>query len=202
MTMVQQRPGAANAASPRRTMIDSQLRPSGVNRDVVLAAFIRLDREDFVPEAARGVAYMDRAVPLGDGRWLAAPLVHGRMLEEAYPALSDRALVVDGGSGYLPELLRPLVGSMDIISPADAAAQGGDHGDHTLLLIDGAVEMIPDTLVARLDDDARVVTGLIRRGVTRLAIGRKVAGEVALQPLAEIGIPILPEFAAPKGWSF
>ncbi len=49
---------------------------------------------------------------------------------------------------------------------------------------------------------ARVVTGLVVRGLTRLAAGRKAAGEVALVPLAEIGIPVLPEFAAPKGWSF
>ena len=41
-----------------------------------------------------------------------------------------------------------------------------------------------------------------RNGLTRLATGRKAAGEVALLPLAEIGIPVLPEFAARKEWSF
>jgi protein-L-isoaspartate(D-aspartate) O-methyltransferase len=46
------------------------------------------------------------------------------------------------------------------------------------------------------------VTGLVERGVTRLAIGRKAAGAVALLPLAEMGIPVLAEFAAPKRWSF
>jgi protein-L-isoaspartate(D-aspartate) O-methyltransferase len=40
------------------------------------------------------------------------------------------------------------------------------------------------------------------RGVTRFAAGRKAAGEVALWPLAEMGIPVLPEFAVPKRWSF
>ena len=35
-----------------------------------------------------------------------------------------------------------------------------------------------------------------------LAAGRKVAGSVTMLPLAEIGIPVLPEFAAPKRWSF
>ena len=46
-----------------------------------------------------------------------------------------------------------------------------------------------------------MVTGVVAEGVTRLAIGRKVAGQVALLPLAELGIPVLTEFAAPKGWS-
>jgi protein-L-isoaspartate(D-aspartate) O-methyltransferase len=43
---------------------------------------------------------------------------------------------------------------------------------------------------------------LLERGVTRLAVGAKVGGEIALLPVAEIGIPVLPEFKAPKRWSF
>ena len=107
--------------------------------------------------------------------------------------------VVDGGSGYLPELVRPLVGTLDVLSAADTA---GRRGDYTLLLVDGAAEQLPATLVKRLADGARVVAGWVRNGVTCLAYGRKAAGEVALLPLAEMGVPVLPEFAAPKGWSF
>ena len=71
-----------------------------------------------------------------------------------------------------------------------------------LVVIDGAIEELPAPLAAQLADGGRLVTGLVVRGVTRLATGRKAAGDVALLPLAEIGIPILPEFAAPKRWSF
>jgi protein-L-isoaspartate(D-aspartate) O-methyltransferase len=53
-----------------------------------------------------------------------------------------------------------------------------------------------------LAEDARVIGGLLKNGLTRLAMGRKAAGEVALLPLAEIGIPVLPEFAAKREWSF
>lgn len=189
-------------AAARRAMIDSQLRTSGVNEPFVLERMGALAREAFVPGAARGVAYVDRAVPLGDGRFLAAPLVHGRMLAEARPVAADRALVVDGGSGYLPELLRPLVGELNAISPEDAVAAGRKRGDATLLLIDGAIEEFPSALARHLADDGRVVTGLVAKGVTRLAIGRKAAGEVALMPLAEMGIPVLHQFDRARGWSF
>jgi protein-L-isoaspartate(D-aspartate) O-methyltransferase len=183
-------------------MIDSQLRTSGVNAPFVLERMGAVPREDFLPEAARAHAYVDRAVPLGSGRYLAAPLVQGRMLEEAAPALSDRALLVDGGSGYMAELLRPLVGALEVAAPGDASAKARKAGDFTLLVIDGAIEQLPDALAARLAENARIVTGLVVRGITRLATGRKIGGEVALVPLAELGIPVLPEFAAPKGWSF
>jgi len=206
VTIVEDRPLAGHdAAQPnmaRRAMIDSQLRTSGVNAEWVLRRMGDVAREDFVPAAARGFAYIDRAIALGGGRQLAAPVVQGMMLQEAKPAAADKAVVIDGGSGYLVELLRPLVGTLAVLTPAAALATPRKAGDCTLLVIDGAAEIVPDALVRRLADDARVVTGLVSNGITRLAIGRKAAGAVALLPLAELGIPVLPEFAAPKGWSF
>ena len=198
MTMSGQQP-AANAA--RRAMIDSQLRTSGVNEPWVLAAMARVPREHFVPEAAKAAAYTDRSVELGGGRFLAAPLVHGKMLSEAAPAMSDKALLVGDGQGYLAELLRPLVGSLDCVEPSAAAAKR-KQGAYSLIVIDGAIEQLPVALAASLADDGRLVTGLVERGITCLAVGRKASGAVALLPLAELGIPVLPQFAAPKGWSF
>lgn len=202
MTIVKDRPASSDLARARRAMIDSQLRVSGVNADSVRERMGAVAREDFVPEAARSIAYMDRAIALGGGRFLAAPLVQGLMLQEADPRPGEAALLVDGGSGYLAELLRPLVGSLDVLSPEKALAKSRKQGDIALLVIDGAIEQLPDTLGRRLAEGGRIVTGLVERGLTRLATGRKTAGEVALAPLAEIGIPVLPEFAAPKGWSF
>lgn len=206
MTVRDERPVSATsqpstASLARRAMIDSQLRTSGVSEDFVLAAMGRVAREEFVPVAARDAAYIDRAIPLGDGRFLAAPLVHGRMLAEAAPTAADNALLVSGGSGYLAELLRPLVGSLEVVE-AGAVAARRKKGSFSLLIVDGAIEQLPDALAAQLAEGGRMVTGLVERGVTRLAAGRKLAGTVTLLPLAEIGIPILREFAAPKRWSF
>ncbi|HEX7711662.1 MAG TPA: protein-L-isoaspartate O-methyltransferase [Sphingomonadaceae bacterium] len=202
MTIVEERSVAREQAAARKAMIDSQLRTSGVTAGFVLERMAAVPREDFVPETARKYAYVDRAIPLGNGRYLAAPLVQGRMLEEAAPTLADKALLVDGGSGYLAELLRPLVGTLEVVLPDAAQAKARKHGEFTLLIVDGAIEQLPAALAARLAENARVVTGLISRGVTRLAAGRKTGGDVPLVPLAEMGIPALPEFAAPKGWSF
>lgn len=192
--------GGANPA--RRAMIDSQLRTSGVNEPWVLAAMARVRREDFVPQACRAAAYTDRTLALGDGRFLAAPLVHGKILSEAAPLASDKALLVGDGQGYLAALLRPLVGELECVAPGDMAAAKPRRGAFSLIVIDGAIEELPDSLAASLADDGRLVTGLVERGVTSLAVGRKAGASVALLPLAELGIPVLTQFAASKGWSF
>jgi len=191
-----------NMSPARKAMIDSQLRTSGVNQEFVLARMAAVAREEYVPEAAKAMAYMDRAIPLGGGRFLASPLVHGVMLAEAAPKPDDRVLVVEGGTSYLADLARPLVERLDSVSASDASSTNRKRKTYSLILIDGAIEELPDSLAKQLEDGGRIVAGLVLRGVTRLAIGRKIAGSVTLQPLAEIGIPVLHEFDRPKAWSF
>lgn len=190
----------ADFAAARRAMIDSQLRTSGINDAGVLQRMAAVAREAHVPDGARGVAYMDRGIAFDDGRHIAAPVFYGMALQEARPEPSDEVLVVDGGSGYLPALVEPLVKSIKAIAPEQAL--GSLRGTFSLILIDGAVEQFPETLTRRLAEDGRVVAGLIEDGVTRLAAGRPAGGGIGWLRLAEIGIPRLRQFDAPKRWSF
>jgi len=187
-------------AQARRAMIKSQLRTSGVNEEFVLLRMMDVARETFLPEARQPLAYTDRSIEL-EGGAIAPPVFYGKALQEAYPVSDDRMLVVEGGTGYLAALARPLVKSLDTVSAAQAA--GGEvSGSYSLIMIDGAIEQLPDALVDCLDEGGRIVSGLLLRRVTRLASGRKVAGAVALQPVEDLGIPVLAAFDTPKKWSF
>ncbi len=190
-----------NSQIARRAMIDSQLRTSGVNEEYVLARMIAVPREDFLPADKAPFAYIDRAVMLGANGHLAAPLFYGKLMLEATPGPDDRVLVVSGGTGYLTALIGPLVADITEITPADAVTLTG-AGAYSLIVIDGAIEQLPDALAGQLADGGRIVTGLVLRQVTRLASGRKIAGHVNLQPTEDLGIPVLPAFAVPKSWTF
>jgi protein-L-isoaspartate(D-aspartate) O-methyltransferase len=199
LTMTPER--QTDTSTARRAMIDSQLRTSGVNEEYVLARMIAVPREDFLPAAKASVAYIDRAVSLGTDGHLAAPLFYGKLLMEAAPARDDRVLVVEGGTGYLAELLRPLVGELATVSASDAATKAGGS-DYSLIVIDGAIAQLPEALEARLADQGRIVCGVVLRQVTRLASGRRVGGNVVLQPVEDLGIPVLHAFDVPKSWTF
>jgi protein-L-isoaspartate(D-aspartate) O-methyltransferase len=186
----------------RKAMIDSQLRTSGINTESVLARMAVVPREDFVPADQRALAYMDRSVPLGEDRFLSSPVVHGMMLTEANPAESDKVLVVSNGSDYFAELIGPMVSKVQSISADEATSASKAKGPFSLIVVEGAIEALPASLSKRREEDGRIVTGIVERGVTRLAIGRKVAGEVTLRAVADIGIPVLTAFNQPKSWSF
>ena len=126
----------------------------------------------------------------------------GKMLSEAAPRPDDTVLVVENGASYLAELIRPLVASVETMSAQDAAGSSSGRKTYSLIIIDGAVEELSPTVKKRLAEGGRIVTGLVERGVTRLASGKKVAGTITLQPIAEIGSPVLDMFAKPESWSF
>ena len=187
-------------AAARKAMIDSQLRTSGVNEPFVIERMSSVARENFVPESAKSTAYMDRAIRLEEGGYLPAPLFHGAMLAEASPKTDDKVLVVDGGSGYLTALVEPLVDSVKTITPAEALK--AKKGDYSLVLIDGAIEHVPANMAKVVADGGRIVTGMVERGVTRLATGRNASKALALLPLTEMGIPRMGAFDKPESWSF
>lgn len=203
MTLVDERAAEGQAAGEmskaRRAMVDSQLRVSGVNDPEILAAFAAVKREDFVPADRRVVAYADRAVPLGDGTVLAPALTHGQMLTAAEVTKADSVLVIGAPGTYLAALVANLAGRVTVAAPDGEWANGAPF---SLVLIDGAIEQVPARLAAVLAQSGRVVTGLVERGVTRIALGRSIGSELALTSLGEADFAVLPAFAQPKTWSF
>ncbi|MEK7342361.1 MAG: protein-L-isoaspartate O-methyltransferase [Pseudomonadota bacterium] len=206
-----------NFSSMRAAMVESQLRTSDVDDQRVIAVMARVPREDFVPAERRAAAYIDRPVPLGQGRALNPPLVIGRLLKEARIETGDKVLLIGAASGYSAALLGELgalVTAVEEEAGPDVRATGAtlvrgpltagaaDGAPYDVLVIDGAVEEVPASLVAQLADGARVVTGIADRGVTRLCSGRVIGGTLGLTRLTDIEMVVLPGFGAPKAFVF
>ena len=206
-------------AAARRAMVDSQLRPQGVTDHGVLSAMGSVARERFVPDHLRPLAYGDRAIALGGGRALSAPAVLGSVLTELAPEVGERVLVVGAGSGYSAAVLKAMgleVTALESAAPLAALARGigltmvegaldAGHkagAPYDIILIDGAVEFIPDALIKQLGEGGRLGAALIERGVTRLIVGRKSGGAFGYLSIGDAGVAPLPGFARPTAFSF
>ena len=207
----------------RRAMIANLLRTTGTNDPRVLAAFGEVARERFVPRDKVALAYADALVPLKPGRDLNNPLALGRLLTEAAPREGERALVIGAATGYAAAVLSQLVGSVVAVEEdeelaafarqalagyrvtlveaplADGHAAGGPYD---LILVDAAIEVVPDAFVEQLAELGRLVTGTVDRGVTRLSIGRKSGDAFGIASFSDAAAAVLPGFAKPKAFTF
>jgi protein-L-isoaspartate(D-aspartate) O-methyltransferase len=206
-------------AAARTAMVESQLRPQGVTDSAVLQAMGSLPREQFLPEHSRALAYVDRAIAVGGGRSMSAPAALGQLLTQMMPTKGQRALVVGAGSGYSAAVLAAMgldvtalesdprlfgnarkFGVRLVEGPLeDGHAKGAPYDQ---ILIDGAVEMIPDAIIAQLADGGRLGTALVDRGITRLIVGRKAGGAFGHLSIGDAGVPALPGFTRPRAFTF
>lgn len=206
-------------AAARQAMVDSQLRPQGVNDPSVIAAMSTVPREQFVPEEQKPLSYVDRSIPLGEGRALPAPAVLGLLLTALAPVPGERALVVGAGTGYAAAVLSEMgIDTHAIESSSALAAVARQNGveivegelanglkkgaPYDIVLIDGAVEAIPDALVEQLCDGGRLGGAILDQGITRLITGRKTGGGFGYVTIADAATPALPGFARPPAFVF
>ena len=221
MTIIAERTAAETM---RHAMVTSQLRTNAVSDQRVVAAMARVPREDFVPPELRGIAYRDTVLPVGRGRGVNLPMATGRLLTEADLSAGDRVLLIGAAGGYTTAVLAQIVAhvvaveedaaliaiaraalaaSAEVTLVESALAQGHPQGaPYNVLVIDGAVEAVPEALLGQVASGGRVVAGIVERGVTRLASGRKTSGGFGLVPFADSDCVVLPGFSAPAGFRF
>lgn len=219
MTATADLPGSEAA---RAAMVASQLRTSGVNDARVVAAMAQVERERFLPESQRALAYRDRALPLGGGRMQSPPLATGLLLTEARIGADDKVLIVGAAGGYTAAVAAKLAAKVAAVEadPALAAAardaldgqvevvegplaEGHAAGaPYDLLVIDGAVEEVPVALAEQVRPGGRIVAGLVDRGVTRLASGVRGESGFGLKAFADVECAVLPGFEKPRGFKF
>jgi protein-L-isoaspartate(D-aspartate) O-methyltransferase len=205
-------------------MVDSQVRPNGVNDRRVIAAMRALPREDFAPPGA--LAYSDADIPLGNGRFLLCPMVTARLAQLALAQNPAHLLVVGAGAGYLAAILglsgpavvaleeeaRLISGALAAHAPQVEAARGPlaagwpAAGPFDLILIEGAVTAIPAIFAAQLAPNGRIVTvlaeGAAPGGLGRAVVAAASAGGFASTKMFDCTARILPAFRQAPVFTF
>ncbi len=174
-------------AAARKNMIASQIKTNRVTDPLVIEAMSVVPRENFIPDAQRAFAYVDKELPIGNGRMIMEPMVLARLLQLADVQTTHAALVIGAGEGYCAAVLSHMARSVLALESdgalvaratktlADLKAQNvmvvtGDlkagkpnQGPFDVILINGAVDAIPEALKQQLADGGRLVC-IVREG--------------------------------------
>ena len=208
----------------RRMMVDGQVRTADVTNLDLLDAMLAVPRELFVPAASQ--AYADNVIPIGEGRSLLKPMVLAKLIQAAQVGPGDHVLDVGCGTGYSSAVLAHLAGSVVALEEntalagraqlALAAAGAGSvvvatgpltagwpaAAPYDVILLDGASEIVPESLASQLKPDGRIAAVFGRGPAGKAMIYRLIEGRLVGRPAFDASAAVLPGFVAPEVFVF
>ncbi len=173
--------GSDAAAARRAKMVEAQIAARGVRDPRVLAAMRKVPRHLFVESTARGEAYEDRPVPIGNNQTISQPYIVALMTELLELPPHARVLEIGTGSGYqsavlgeiaaevysieiLPDLASAAADKLKELGYANVEVRAGDgyrgwpeHAPFDGIIVTAAPERIPQPLIDQLAVGGRMV---------------------------------------------
>ncbi|MHB1038039.1 MAG: protein-L-isoaspartate(D-aspartate) O-methyltransferase [Pirellulales bacterium] len=205
VALAQTRP---NFDEARRRMVDEEIVAAGVTNPRVIEAMRSTPRHEFVPTAQRNEsAYLDMALPIGEGQTISPPFIVASMTEQIDPQPADKVLEIGTGSGYQAAVLSPLVKevySIEIVEPlgrraaqtlrrlkyANVHTKIGDgykgwpeHAPFDKIIVTCSPERVPPALVAQLKEGGRMIVPVGERYQQTLYLYKKVDGKLTAEAL-------------------
>ena len=206
----------------RRTMVDTQIRPSDVTKFPIIDAMLKVRREAFVPDDKRPAAYVDELIDLGEGRFVLDPRSFAKMLDALDVQPTDMVLDIGCGLGYSSAILAQMAGTVIaieenesfvetaqatlveqgclnvVVNAAPLVAGDASSAPYDVILIQGGVEDVPQTLLDQLADGGRLACIFQNGGTGILKLGYKIDGQVSWRYEANAAAPVLSGFEKSK----
>jgi protein-L-isoaspartate(D-aspartate) O-methyltransferase len=216
----------ADTATQRANMVESQVRTNDVTDPRIYGALREVPRERFVPSAKRALAYADVPVEVAPGRYLLDPRTFGKLLQLASLRATDRVLDVACGTGYSTVVLAKIVKSVigleqdaDLVRMASdlipqngatnaTVVQGGltegakAQGPFDVIVIEGAVDAVPDQLLAQLAEGGRLVAIVTGGGPGQAQLFVREKGGIGRRLDFDATVPALAGFKKVVGFVF
>ena len=214
----------ADYAQRRTTMVDTQVRPSDVTKFPIIEAMLKTPRELFVPDDKRESAYVGEHVDLGGGRVVLDPRTLAKMLEAVDIQPDEMVLDIGAGLGYssalaahlaeavialedVPELARDAEQALGEADADNAAVVEGNlakgaakHGPYDVILVQGAVQHLPEAITDQLKDGGRIVAIFQDGALGAVRVGYRIDGQMNWRFAFNAGAPVLPGFEASRAF--
>lgn len=205
-------------AARRTMMVDTQIRPSDVTKFPIIDAMLSVPREDFVPADKVQAAYVGDNVSLGGNRVVLEPRTLAKMLDALDITPDELVLDIACGLGYSSAVISKMAAAVVAVEEDETLAEeaqtalsraGADnviqhtgaltagaaaHGPYDVIVLQGAVERMPEEILAQLKEGGRIAALFAEGELGVVRVGYKIDGEMNWRFAFNAGAPVLPGF--------
>jgi protein-L-isoaspartate(D-aspartate) O-methyltransferase len=208
----------------RVMMVDTQVRPSDVTKFPIIDAMLNVPREVYVPRDRREAAYVGENVTIAPRRVLLEPRTLAKMLDALDIQPDELVLDLGCGLGYSTAVIARLAEAVVALEEDPALAAEAEralaeegvnnaavvtgplvqgdarHGPFDVIVIQGAVETVPQALADQLREGGRIGCLFMEGALGVVRIGYKLDGAMSWRFAFNASAPVLPGFEVGPGF--
>ena len=207
-------------------MVQGQIKPINGMNEKLVSIFNSLNREDFMPEEFKESAYVEKNLALSNHRVILKPELVAKIAMHIALKENENVLILGSTTGYLTAILSLIAETVIVVEEDDSFIKSSEiatkennlnnviyinksilsgcieQSPFNAIIIEGAVDHVPQKLLNQLENDGRLIAILRENGLCNAKMFTRKEAVFYTKQLFPCSLPVLPSFKEKNIFSF
>ena len=207
-------------------MVNGQIKPINGMTEKLVSIFNSLNREIFMPEEFKEIAYVEKNLALSNHRVILKPELVAKIAMHINLKENENVLLLGSTSGYLAAVLSLTAETVIVVEEDDSFIRSSEiatkennlnnviyinksisngcieQSPFNAIIIEGAVDHVPQKLLNQLENGGRLIAILSENGLCNAKMFTRKEAMFYAKQLFSCSLPVLPSFKEKNIFSF
>ena len=207
-------------------MVNGQIKPINGMTEKLVSIFYSLNRESFIPEEFKEIAYVEKNLALSNHRVILKPEIVAKIAMHLDLKENENVLILGSTTGYLTAILSLIAETVIVMEEDECHIKSSEiaikennlnnviyinksisngcieQSPFNAIVIEGAVDHVPQKLLNQLENGGRLIAILSENGLCNAKMFTRKETMFHSEQLFPCSLPVLPSFKQKNIFSF
>ena len=209
-----------------KNMVEGQIKPINGMNEQLLFAFYSLDRNDFMPETKKEMAYVEKNIILENKRTILKPDLIAKIALNINLKANENVLILGASTGYLSAILSYQAETVIVVEEDEQLIRNAENAikkyninnvvfikneiakgyseqsPFNAIIIEGAIQIVPNNILDQLEEGGRLLAIIQDEVVCTAKLFKKNRNSFWEKNLFNCSVPALEVFKKKNSFSF